>query len=157
MQPDSSQTDVTMILTRGSTIETQLTVISTFSPPSTHYITPLYLLAMKSSFSRALTSLQYIQNWVLVYCWLQVLLLAVLLMQNKGITDTLMASSVPLVGRVTADTLMASSVPLVGRAIVTDSLSKSPVRGLEGTLLTSLSLSTLWCLSQDSIGIFQAI
>ena len=104
-----------------------------------------------------------------MYCWLQILLLsvhiqtvtistrAVLLVQNKGITDTLMASSVPLVGRVTADTLMASSVPLVGRveadtliassvplvgrAIVTDSLSKSPVRGLEGTLLTSLSLA----------------
>ena len=56
-------------------------------------------------------------------------------------TDTLMASSVPLVGRVEADTLIASSVPLVGRAIVTDSLSKSPVRGLEGTLLTSLSLA----------------
>ena len=36
---------------------------------------------------------------------------------------------------------MASSVPLVGRVIVTDSLSKSPVRGLEGTLLTSLSIS----------------
>ena len=101
-----------------------------------------------------MTSLQYIQNWVLVYCWLQVLLLsvhsiqtdtistrAVLLIQNKGITDTLMASSAPLVGKVTADTLIASSVPLVGRAIVTDSLSKSPVRGLEGTLLTSLSLS----------------
>ena len=83
---------------------------------------------MKSSFSRALTSLQYIQNWVLVYCWLQVLLLsvhiqtdtiatrAVLLIQNKGITDTLMASSVPLVGRVTADTFIASSVPLVHQA-----------------------------------------
>ena len=88
-----------------------------------------------------------------MYCWLQILLLsvhiqtvtistrAVLLVQNKGMTDTLMASSVPLVGRVEADTLIASSVPLVGRAIVTDSLSKSPVRGLEGTLLTSLSLS----------------
>ena len=88
-----------------------------------------------------------------MYCWLQILLLsvhiqtvtistrAVLLVQNKGITDTLMTSSVPLVGRVEADTLIASSVPLVGRAIVTDSLSKSPVRGLEGTLLTSLSLA----------------
>ena len=97
-----------------------------------------------------MTSLQYIQNWVLVYCWLQVLLLsvhiqtdtistrAVLLMQNKGITDTLMASSVPLVGRVTADTLIASSVPLWGRVIMTDSLSTSPVRGMKGTPLASL-------------------
>ena len=97
---------------------------SSVPPPSTHHTTPLYLLAMKSSFSRALTSLQYIQNWVLVYCWLQVLLLsvhiqtdtistrAVLLMQNKGITDTLMASSVPLVGRVEADTLRAWSAAL---------------------------------------------
>ena len=54
---------------------------------------------------------------------------AVLLVQNKGITDTLMIISVPLVGRVTANTLIASSVPLGGGVIMTDSLSKSPVRG----------------------------
>ena len=56
----------------------------------------------------------------------------------KGLADTLITSSVPLVGRVTADTLIASSVPLWGRVIMTDSLSTSPVRGMKGTPLASL-------------------
>ena len=35
----------------------------------------------------------------------------------KGLADTLITSSVPLVGRVTADTLITSHLPLGGRLL----------------------------------------
>ena len=67
----------------------------------------------------------------------------------KGLADTLITSSVPLVGRVTADTLIASHVPLVGRVtVLTDFHEESLVRGIDGTL--SISQSILHILTQES-------
>ena len=67
-----------------------------------------------------------------MYCWLYALLLAASI-QPYGPSTTALQS---YKDKGLAGTLMASTVPLVGR-VVTDSLEKSPVKGLADTLITS--------------------
>ena len=74
------------------------------------------------------------QNMFHMYCWLYALLLAASI-QPYGPSTTALQS---YKDKGSAGTLMASTVPLVGRVVtVTDSLEKSPVKGLADTLITS--------------------